>query len=163
MIGEALNCLANEINAYFGTNAGLAEDPAIVAAIVNSDGSIALNTANKITITLVNLEADPHYKNTPSVNDSIPIHLISPLNINLYVLITANFSNYELSLKILFGTISFLQEKSSFNQSNSKWLNGAAEQFQVEMVNMNFEDLHNLWTSLGTSYRPSVVYRISGQ
>ena len=59
MIYEVLQTLTDNLNIYFRTKLKIQEDKAELSAIVNQDGSIALQSENKVLVTLLNIEREP--------------------------------------------------------------------------------------------------------
>ena len=53
MIYEALSCLVDEINEHFRIRLKVSEDKVSLSAIVNQDGTIAIQGENKVFITTV--------------------------------------------------------------------------------------------------------------
>ncbi len=160
MITEAFTCLAKEMNDYFIRSFALAEDCVIVSAISNSDGTIATNTANKIVITLVNIQEDVAIKNNIGIRNRTLPDLPVAESLNLYFIIAANFPNYKESLQFIFNAINFLKQKSIFTPSETNGLTENIEKFIIEMVNMPTENVLHLWAGLGAGYMPSAIYKM---
>src|SRR5690606_3720735 len=101
MIYEALSCLADEINEHFRLRLKVSEDKVVLSAIVNQDGTIAVQGENKILLTLINIEKETVGKNN-SLSVGSPVN--SPvLTVNLYIIFSAYFSsgNYPESLRFI--------------------------------------------------------------
>lgn len=76
--------------------------------------------------------------------------------LNLYIMLAAVFQEkqYEEALRLLSGTLSFLQSNNQFP------LPGSPVKLAVEPVNMSFNELSNLWSICGGTYYPSIVCKI---
>ncbi len=76
--------------------------------------------------------------------------------LNLYVVLAAVFSHkqYEESLRLFSGVLSFLQSNDHFTLPDSGI--GLA----VEPVNLSIQELSNMWSICGGAYYPSVVCKI---
>ncbi len=159
MINEALTCLAEDINEFFRNRLRENEDRVILSAIVNQDGTVAIEGENKIVLTLVNIEEEPISKNT-SISNRSAANNTPPVKINIYILFSAYFAKYDVALHFLDNIISYLQGKNIFNSANTPRLDSSIDKFSVEMVSMGTEKLNNLWATLGAKYMPSVLYKI---
>jgi hypothetical protein len=161
MIYEALFGITEEINEYFKIKLKIPEEKIVLSGLVNQDGKIAVQGENKIIVTLVNLEKETargsSLKNGDSFNSSA-----STLNINIYVLFSDYFSerNYHESLRFLTFIISYFQQKSVFNKSNSPNLDQRIEKLIFEINDLNPDALSNMWSTLGAKYMPSVLYKV---
>lgn len=113
---------------------------------------------DKIILTLINVHQEHIKANlspTGGYSRSIP-----SLNLNLRVLLTAQCKDYKTSLKLLSSTLSFFQASPIFTPQNNPELNGFAERVSLEILNMDNQDLSSLWSMLGTTYQPSVIYKL---
>lgn len=163
MIYEALSCLVDEINEHFRIRLKVSEDKVILSAIVNQDGSIAIQGENKILLTLINIEKETVGRNNSSLSvASIGINKSPVLTVNLHVLFSAYFSNgnYPESLRFISFIIAFFQQKSAFNRVNTPRLDPEIDKLIFEMANISPEQLNNVWGCLGAKYMPSVIYKI---
>lgn len=110
----------------------------------------------KIIATLVNIEEETTLKNNYPVRQvgNTFVKDQSTLYLNLYLLFSANYSNYLEGIKHLSRVIQFFQ----FNRTITFYLEEACE-VKFNLHNIGFENLNNLWTVLGGKYLPSVIYR----
>ncbi len=163
MIYETLSCLADEINEFFRLRLKIAEDKVILSAIVNQDGTVAVQGENKILLTLVNIEKESIGKsNSGMPGTSVLINKSNALTINLYVLFSAYFSNgnYPEALRFISFIIGYFQQNSVFTRLNTPRLDKDIEKIVFEMATVSPEQLNNIWGSLGAKYMPSVVYKV---
>ena len=162
MIYEALTCITEEINEFFRSKLRINEEKIALSAIVNQDGSVAIQGENKVLVTLVNIEKEPTVKGNGSNGSRTLSNTSTPVSINLYVLFSCYFSNanYPEALRFLSFVIAFLQDKSVFSQSNTPRLDDSIEKLTFELESIGSEKLNNIWTTLGAKYMPSVVYKV---
>jgi hypothetical protein len=163
MIYEALSCLADEINEYFRIRLKINEDKVVLSAIVNQDGTIAIQGENKILITLVNIEKESIGKSNSGIpGSSVLINKSSALTINLYVLFSAYFSNgnYPEALRFISFIIAYFQQNSVFTRVNTPRLDIDIEKMVFELATVSPEQVNNIWGALGAKYMPSVVYKV---
>jgi hypothetical protein len=77
------------------------------------------------------------------------------------VLFAANFpeNNYREGLRFLSAVIYFFQGQHTFNPQNTPSLPPEVEKITVEIINLEFAVLSNIWSMLGGKYLPSIVYK----
>jgi len=153
MINESLNIIAAQLNEHLKNTFKTSEDKVIVSNLVNSDGTIPSTNENKIVVTLVNIKQEALFTNIGINKNSSGS---SSLNTNLYIMFAANFLSYSESLKFIYATSVFLQENNSFPVTEIK-----AKKIQLEVVQIDYNGLNNLWSYLGTKYLPSLNYKLS--
>ncbi len=162
MIYEALTCITEEINEFFRSKLKINEEKIVLSAIIDQDGSVAIQGENKVVVTLVNIEKEATVKGMPGAGSRAMANGSTPLSINLYVLFSCYFSstNYPEALRFLSFVIAFLQDKSVFSQSNTPRLDDSIEKLTFELESIGSEKLNNIWSTLGAKYMPSVVYKV---
>ena len=161
MIYESLTCLAEEMNNFFKSKLKITEDKVIVSAIVNQDGSVAVQGDNKVVITLVNTTKDIGVKRDLSISTAVVGNAAKPICLQLSILLSCYFSanNYAEALRFLSFVISFLQTKNVFDHSNTPQLDDAIDKLVFEMESYDPDKLSNMWATLGAKYMPSILYR----
>ncbi len=170
MIDQAIILLRDELQAYV-----IIHDPAVTVAIDNigmletADGT---NLADNIVITVVNIEEESALKNQPALKrpfNNKAIYRNPPVHLNLYVLLTCNYSkNYQLALKRLSHIIRFVQSKTSFSSASSIAAGsldmsetGITDlKFTLELYTLTFEQINHLWGSLGGRQVPFAMYKL---
>ena len=60
---------------------------------------------------------------------------------------------------MLSAAISFFQYTSVFNHNNTPDLDSSVEKLVFEMINLNIQELSQLWGVHGGKYLPSVLYK----
>lgn len=162
MIHQVLPAVVNEMRVYLESKFGLAEDQVVLGNIVNQDGSLAVD-GNKLVVTLINIAKDGSKGSVKTIggNDNPPVY------INLYLMFSAvynqsniNSQDYLEALKMISGVISFFQGRNSFEQADTPDFPVDAAKVLVEMENIEFRELVNLWSLSGAKYVPSIVYRL---
>ncbi|MFK0733585.1 MAG: DUF4255 domain-containing protein [Gloeotrichia echinulata GP01] len=117
-----------------------------------------------ITVLLVNLEEEYTFRSGAS-HEQISNQGTNPqsypnIYMNLYVLFAANFTEYRQSLMFLSLIINFFQSHRLFNHHNSPSLSSDIEKLILELVNVPFSEQRDIWSYLGMSYMPSVIYKV---
>ncbi len=174
MIHSALEFLTHELNAFIKLKVGDPLTARIFLSGVTNEAGIAIPDQS-LGLSLINIEEERTNKEQQSrfVNVMGKVEKRNPeIQLNLYVLITANFQNknagnssddYVEGLKQLSYAIAFFQSKNVFTPENSPALAGFDPNFTkivVELYSYSFEQLYNFWSVVGAKYLPSVLYKI---
>ena len=163
MIDKTLTFLLDELNAFLFNRFGDDRAHAVLSAVVKQDGTVPEETANKIVLTLINVEREaaasstaPQYRRE---NDNVA-RVSPPLNINLLLLVSASFdANYAESFKLLSATLGFFQSNPVFTPQSAPAFPAELERLSFHWVDMDLQAINNLWSVLGSHYLPSVVYK----
>ena len=160
MINTTLTLLAEKLNAHLKSTFQLEEDKAIASNLIHTDGSIPSEISNKVVICLANIEQESSLSNLGFANNKpLDIKHIS-LNLNLNVLIVANFTNYHESLKYISTTIVYFQTNPVIlNQTNPE-LTDTIDKLTIEMMKADANTTSQIWHAMGAKYSPSVIYKI---
>ncbi|VVN48636.1 hypothetical protein PS862_01251 [Pseudomonas fluorescens] len=160
MIADAVEFIRKELRSYLGI--------ADAQAIANSARKLVEEASSPgAYISLINVQEDPVLRNTPHVErrQGQSHYIEPPVYLHLYLLFAFNFQNYSTSLVHLSKTVELFQAKRWFSPATQSGPGAnpfptSLEKLVFEMVNMNFEELNNLWGVLGDAYFPSVVYKV---
>lgn len=127
------------------------------------------NLDNKVVVSLVNLAEESALKNKNSGRQVDGQHhaYYPTVHVNLYLLFTANFSNYETAVNLLFRIMEFFQGTKVFRfrnlpvpAANGDGRNRLEEmELMIDLHTLSFEQLNDLWGSLGGKQLPFVLYR----
>ncbi|WP_025741563.1 DUF4255 domain-containing protein [Aquimarina pacifica] len=164
MIFQVLQIVKEEVNSYF-------EDTTVALGnIANaSTGDGEDDEDSDVILSLLNIDEEPTLKNIP--NYSIEGNTVSyknpKVNVNLYVIFSANNQLYVESLKSISKVIEFFQGKNVFTHVNSNFNRDDADmqeignfKFITELYTPSFEQLSYIWGILGGKQYPSVIYKI---
>ncbi|WP_439488108.1 DUF4255 domain-containing protein [Algoriphagus sp.] len=174
MIHSTLKFLTAELNAFIKLKVGdPVGDRIVLSSVTNETGIIIPDKS--LGLSLINIEEERTIKEQRStyINAVGKTEKRNPeIQLNLYILITANFQNknindssddYVEGLKQLGYAISFFQSKNVFTKENSPGLASSdpdLTKIVVELYSYSFEQLHNFWTVVGAKYLPSVLYKV---
>lgn len=174
MIHSALEFLTAELNAFIKLKVGDTMGNRIYLSSVTNEAGIAIPDQS-LGLSLINIEEERTIKEQRStyINSVGKTEKRNPeIQLNLYVLITANFQNKNLNgssddyiegLKQLGYAIAFFQSKNVFTKENSPSLasfDSELSKIVVELYSYSFEQLYNFWTVVGAKYLPSVLYKV---
>ena len=165
MIGDVANFLKNKLSAHLEANldeAGASEDQVV---FISGDKTDPINfKIGSISMMLVNVEeenilrdADPYIKRD---GDGNFFRVQSSIRLNLFILFVSRFKGYRQSLNYLSQVIQYFQRERVFIQENESALPNEVEKLILEMITLPFSQQNEVWSSLRTTYLPSVLYKI---
>ncbi len=170
MIDRALVLLRNELSKYIELSIGSAE------VMIDNIGLLETSNADSLTrriiIPVVNIEEESTLKNNTPVRRGVgtmPVYENPPIFLNLYVLITCNYSgaDYEAALQRLSAVVKFFQSRNSFSYSSLGQNDPLPSdpdvlelRFTMELYTLTFEQINHLWGSLGGRQIPFVMYKL---
>ena len=161
-----MTAIKDELSRYIlqKTQLTTSEEKVHLSPIFDSTGKLSM-PANSIAITLINIEEErinPISAPKKVINDEQIDYLTKPIRVNLYLMFTANFSEYNETLKFISYVIEFFQTKPYFNHSNLPSLDEGIKKLVFEMHPQSLEQIKDIWSFLGGRYLPSVLYRVRG-
>ncbi len=164
MIHNLLPIVGAELNRYFKSRFDIEEDRLVLSNLINQDGSVAVEGANKVVCSLVNVHEETTLKATAGTSSFSGGFAASgaDVHVNLTVIFSAFFSgrNYAEALKFISGVIYFFQNKPVFTVSNTPGLTSNIEKACFDLTSLSYHDLNSVFAMMGAKYMPSVVYRI---
>lgn len=172
MLDTAIKVISDELSDYLRVSGRISNDAS------SPDESVSVeiepppkntqteeSSRKKILISLVNLQEERVLKSQVPIarrqNDQIS-HVNPELGLTLFILVAVDFprAEYRQGLGYLSDVIGFFQGKNLFTRENTPSLGNSIEKLIVELHSLNFETQNHLWGVLGTSYLPSIVYRV---
>jgi hypothetical protein len=90
MIQQTLSLIAGNLNNYLKLSLSLAEDVVTLSSILNADGSTAVNTTNKMILSLAHVEPDQTVRNNSTIGFSTQAVHVPALHLKLQLLCAAN-------------------------------------------------------------------------
>ncbi len=168
MIYDVLNILKKEIGNYLEGS----EDLVVLDNMARAEDTNDTSLNNNVIITLLSTEEESTLKNTPrhEMKNGSKIYKSGAAYLNLYVMVAANRSTYEMSLQDISKVVEFFQDKSIFTNNNtdpSIFTNSTSEsnieefKFMVDLKSLRIEELSYAWTVLGGRTMPSALYKVS--
>ncbi|MFW0737795.1 DUF4255 domain-containing protein [Flavobacterium sp.] len=171
MIFEVIQIIAEQVNNYLD-EIGLEKTVVAenIAFLESQNETVSGNLEDKVALTLINLDEEATLKNFPNhrVENDRTIYKNSVINLNLYLLFSANRNIYINSLNDISKIIAFFQGKKLFTQANTIYnRNNVAMtnienfRFTIELYTPTFEELNYIWGTLGGKQLPSALYKVS--
>lgn len=170
MLFEVIQIITEQVNSYL-VECGLTK-----SVIVENIGLPESQVDNiklledKVALSLLNLQEEATLKNIPNhyYDNNKIVYRNSVINLNLFLLFSANRKTYPQSLKDISKIIEFFQGKKLFNQSNTVFDRNSTLMndvdnfcFTVELYTPTFEELNYIWGTLGGRQLPSALYKVS--
>ncbi|HEX8279216.1 MAG TPA: DUF4255 domain-containing protein [Segetibacter sp.] len=163
MFNEVLVILRDKLNGYFRLKADVVEDK--VAFLDGTKTDPIAFPLNNVVPLLINIEEEkalrPPNRFEGLIRNGIKTAINPNININLLVLFVSRFSDYEQSLKFLSLIVKFFQRNPVFDQQNTPELSLEIQKLKIELITLPVSQQNELWSSLRTTYLPSVLYKIS--
>lgn len=170
MIANVLNFIKTITEDYLVDQLGnaLGNEKIVLTTFVN-DAGVTQIPVERMGLSLLNIEQErtfragpmPQIKQATTGTPDQAAFLKKPIDVNLQLIFTANFSNYEESLKHISMVIQCFQSQTdlAFQPTNL----GEGQDpipLQMEINTLPLEQQHYIWSMIGLRYLPSVVYRL---
>ncbi len=168
MLEAAIGLIAAQLNQALRSAFQLSEDLVVITNLVDVNGSVPVNAANKLVVFLANIERETLVATQGARaavaggdRDAI-VQTSAAVHLNLMLMFAANFGGgkYTEALKLISATIAFFQGRALFDHHTSPDLDPRIERLVLEIENLNVAELSNLWGILGGKYVPSILYRM---
>lgn len=165
MITQALTYISAKINSAFFTPGG---SPRVILGNVATLNDAGINESN-VLLSVVNIEEEVLLRNPENFfkRDLSVIYRNPPMYLNITIVFGAYLpnqnelgTNYEGSVLKIQKVIGFFQRQSLFEHADFPDLPPGIEKLTFELMNLNLEQLHHLWSMLGGKYLPSVAYKM---
>jgi hypothetical protein len=163
MIDKTLSFLLDELNGYLSLHLQNPDKVAVLSSLAQADGSPVQGLNGKLILTLVNIgkEAAAPALGVPTRADGGGyVRNAAPLNLNLYIMVSASFSNYLDSLRMLSGALGFFQGRPGFDAHSCASFPPHLDKLTAELVSISTQEMNNLWGILGAKYLPSAVFKL---
>ena len=161
LIYDTLLLVSEEINTFL--DPGNPQKPLMLGNIsmFNDGDEFTASLKDKLIVSLVNIEEDRIAKTPDNFirQGDRTIYRNPPLHFNITLIFSATHS-YEKALPLLEGIIRFFQVKNVFDATNTTSLDAEINRVVFDLMSLNLEQIHQLWTSLGGKYIPSVLFKM---
>lgn len=168
MIYPSLNTIADQLNANIYEKWGATINGTSEIVQLNNIANISEeknDLQNKIILTLIKVEEESSLKNGAFYVKKSPQEIKKhhpAIYLNLYLLVSITKKNYKEALQLLSDTITFFQAHKVF----SGHLPGKEPdeeilfKITVELHDINFQEVFDMWSNLGSKQFPSVIYKV---
>jgi hypothetical protein len=162
MIDVALKFLTDELGTYLHSRIGSSAPDVKLSKVVDETGKYAFGEET-VALTVINIEEDRTFKSQlPEYTLKDGQHVVTEpdLKINLHVLFSANFKQYYEALKCISYLLTFFQSHPSFTADAFPALDPRIEKLTLELQNLGYDQINQVWTFLGGKHLPSLVYKL---
>lgn len=162
MIDKSLTFLRDEVNSHLVQKTGNSSYEVLLSPLLSQKGDPDF-ADNNIGLTLVNTEEEFAYKDQKSymtLTSGDVVRVNPEIKLNLYIMFSAHFANYDVGLLYLSHIVKFFQSKRYFDHQNSPTLSPEVDFLNLELYTLNFEQINQLWGAIGAKYRPSILYKV---
>ncbi|GJL83497.1 MAG: hypothetical protein DHS20C01_31310 [marine bacterium B5-7] len=170
MFAKAVNLIMTDLRAFIALSdpeGPDAPDYVISGNIAMADAPDLTPPINqRVVVSVVNIAEEAAFKNAAHYEriGAETRYRNAPVFLNLYVLFSANYENYDTALRRLSQVITFFQGKNTFTLKNSpvpEFSDDATElRLILELFALTFEQVNYLWASLGGKQMPFVLYKL---
>jgi len=159
MIHSISLSVVDALNEFIKNELNLQENMVVLTNPVDMKGNSNSQIENKLCVFLQHFEEERIIKNgsyQSSGGANPPIHF------SLNLMFIANFPdpNYLEALRYVSLVIEFFQGNRVFDKSNLPMLSSNVDKISLEYVNLDLQQLSNVWSLIGLKYMPSVIYKL---
>jgi len=146
-------------------------DQVVLDNIGRPNDNLAIDTGGATFLTLIRTEEDASRQERRNVRkvatpgDAAPgiIRRNPPVNLSLYVLVTANHDSYEDALNVLSEIVATFQHRNVLSAADLN-LNEeaffASRQLKFTLTSPSLEEWNHLWSMLGGKQLPALLYMV---
>jgi len=165
MINEVLVAVRNKLEHVLQASQSHAENWVRLGGTVARSGAETPETANKIVISLVNLQSDASsgsYRAPQLAEDDRYYDSPPPLMLDALIMISANFddSNYEVGLARLSAVIAFMQRTPVLTGETMPDLPEPFDKLAIDFVSLDLSQVSSLMLATGARSAPFALYRL---
>lgn len=162
MLDIALKFLRDELRSYIIARTGSTTVDVKLSKVVDDLGKYAF-LEETIGLSLINIEEERTVKEQlPKYTASNGLHIVHEpeLRLNLHVMFAANFRQYDQALMYLSHIMTYFQSHPVFITGRYPALDERIGRLVVEMQSLNYEQLNQIWASIGGKQLPCMIYKV---
>lgn len=165
MIDITLTYIRDLLNQHLKNNFPLAGNKVILSNLVENDGSSSREVEDKVVLFLIQLDEETSLKNSSgrgSMTGGAFADRNAPLFLNLHIFFCTNFKgqNYVEGLNYLSAIIRFFQQNRILTPAVSLGFSDGIEKLSFELCKLDYDQMSNIWSSIGSKLLPSVLYKV---
>ena len=162
MIDSVVTYIVSQLNQALKLEYGLSEDMVVMS---NLSEKASLVTSDRVVAMLVNIEKEsfsPQTMSRSSPGNGQVAKNYRPVNLNLYLMLVANFQgeSYSEGLSFISRTIDFFQYNPVFDSNKNRDMPPNIDKLLVDIENLNLRELHSIWTLITGEYMPSILFKV---
>ncbi len=130
-------------------------------SMFNDGDEFTVSLKDKLILSMVNIEENRIAKTPDNFirKGDRTLYRNPPLHFNITLIFSATHT-YDKALPLIEGVIRFFQVKNVFDSTNTTALDPEVQTVVFDLISLNLEQMHQLWTSLGGKYIPSVIFKM---
>lgn len=166
MIDQVLTVIVGFLNDHIGT---MAPD-VVLGNLSMTDSSVDDGTKinDSVVVSVVNIQQESTLRNLPANRQIMDangqprgVARNPPLLLNVFVLIGANKSQYDVGLQRISQVLGFFQANPIFTGVEIPALpEMGVDRIIFDLHSTSFEELNQIWSIMGGKYIPSVIYKM---
>ncbi|PCI93938.1 MAG: hypothetical protein COB15_15375 [Flavobacteriales bacterium] len=163
MIEQSLVFTKSILDQFLQNRFDIRDDIVLINNIIEADGSIPQQNQNKVVISLINIQQEtnqPYYSTSRKLPNGAFVNITPSDRFNLDLLISSQFDDYKETLKFLNASIMFFQANQSVDSSSYSNIPPGINKLSFVLDQLDYSQMHNLWSAMGAKYMPSVVYKM---
>jgi hypothetical protein len=167
MIFDAMRLMQATLQDYISVlEPTLGANPVVVDNITTAEqlGGSNQQLNGNVVLSLVNLQEETTLRNTPHyrVENNRTIYKNPPVSLNLFILFSVLHSQYDTALRLLSRVIECFQAQPDLSFTTTPVSGTISRDVQIvmDLYSLTFEQLNQLWGSLGGKQAPFVLYRV---
>jgi hypothetical protein len=165
MIDITLTYLRDLLNQHLKNNFALTENKVVLSNLVENDGSSSRDVEDKVVLFLIQLDEESSLKNSSGRGGMTGggfAERNAPLFLNLHIFFCTNFKgqNYVEGLNYLSAIIRYFQQNRILVPSASLGFSKSIEKLSFELCKLDYDQMSNIWSSIGAKLLPSVMYKV---
>lgn len=163
MISQALQFTSDVLDQFLRNRYTLDESKVVLNNLIEGNGSLPQINQNKIVMSLINIEketAKPFYSRSHKVANGNYADIHPGERYNIDLLVSANFDDYNETLKFLDGALLFFQSHAALTAASYSTMPASLGRLEFEIEKITYHQMQSLWTAMGAKYQPSVIYKM---
>ncbi len=166
MVDLALQLIGETLDRFLSNRFSLEESIVKINRVVDQEGKRPEGNSNQVILCLINLaqETNSQYYNRPTTGkDGIATSYQPSMHFNIELVCVADFDAYDESLRFLGAILEFFQSNPSisFNSDDRDKQLNEKNTLRLDIESESYFNTHNLWSSIGAKYQPSIIVRAS--
>lgn len=161
MLDIALKFLRDELRSYIIARTGSTLVDVKLSKVVDELGKYAF-LEETIGLSLINIEEERTMKEQlPKYNLLAESFTREPeLRLNLYIMLAANFRQYDQALMYLSHILTYFQSHPVFTSDKYPALDARIGRLVPELQSVSYEQLNQIWASVGGKQLPCMIYKV---
>jgi len=165
MIDRTVHFLGDHLNQYLQGRFSIDDDIVSLSPITDQNGAALPQAANRLAMFVTNITEDKMPRDpssAPHFGDRFAPSQPA-FNLNIFLMLAANYDaeNYLEALKVLSLSVQYFHNTPVFDRASVPELSDYnLDQLSLEISNMEFDTVGNLWGMFGGRYVPSVLYKV---